>query len=93
MRDSIVDDSRRIIEGFLAEHIIRAMNGINYDDDLYYLGLTLYRRGGQKPVSPEELKVKADALLLYLLEQEKIEIAEDKMIRISMNHKASAAVS
>jgi hypothetical protein len=88
----LVADARRIIEGSLAEHIIGAMNGVNYDDDLYYLGLTLYRRVGQKPVSPEDLKVKADALLLYLLVEKKtIEIADDKTIRLCTNHQAAPA--
>ncbi len=74
------DDFRRICEAYMAEYIISHLGRISYDDDPYYLGLTLYRRGGQNPVPAEDLKSKADELLSFLLEQGRIEMDGDRQI-------------
>jgi hypothetical protein len=66
--------------------VIKAIGG-------YYLGLKLYRRGGQRHVSPEDLKVKADDLLLYMVERGMIEMGGDKMIRIQAGHKSAVAAT
>jgi hypothetical protein len=61
---------------------MRQMGGISYDDDPYYLGLTLYRRGVEKAVSAEELKTKADQILTYLDQQGRIEMDGNRQIRV-----------
>jgi len=78
---SLASDFRRKCEAYLAERIIFRLGGISYDDDPYYLGLTLYRRGGQKPVPPEELKARTDELLTYLQAENKIHMDSDRMIQ------------
>jgi hypothetical protein len=77
----------------LVEHIISGSGGIKYDDDPYYIGLTLYRRGREKAVSPEDLKAKADAILAYLEESGRIEMGEDRMIRTKTPRKIFAVAS
>jgi hypothetical protein len=79
---SLLPDFRLVCEGFLATHIMRQMGGISYDDDPYYLGLTLYRRGVEKAVSAEELKTKADQILTYLDQQGRIEMDGNRQIRV-----------
>ena len=71
---------RRNCEGFLAMYVIRQTGGISYDDDPYYLGLLLYRKGQQKAVSAEELKAKADQLLTFLYDGGQIEMDLDRRI-------------
>ena len=70
------------------------MDGIKWDDDPYYLGLLLYRRGREHAVSAEELKVKADQILTYLNEQGKIEMDDERIIRkLQQSAQVSAAKS
>ena len=70
----VAEDFRRTCEGFMTLHIIAASRSISYDDDPYYLGMTLYRRGLERAVPADELKVKADQILTYLDQQQKIEM-------------------
>jgi hypothetical protein len=86
----LVPDFRRSCEAFLAERIIAETGGIKYDDDPYYLGLTLYRRGKQKAISAEELKAKADSILVYLEDATRIELGSDRMIRTKAPKKVLA---
>jgi hypothetical protein len=89
----LVPDFRRICEAYLVEHIIQGMGAINYDDDPYYLGLTLYRRGKERAVPPEELKDRADAILLYLQENGRIEMDNERAVRIKAARKVHAIAS
>ena len=78
----LAPDFRRICEGFMTLYIIAAAGSISYDDDPYYLGMTLYRRGLEKAVPADELKVKADQILSHLDEQNKIEMDGNRQIRV-----------
>jgi hypothetical protein len=78
---AIAPDSRRECEAHMAHAIIRRLDGISFDDDLYYLGLVLYRRGKVKAVSPEDLKSRADELLSFMQNSKRIEMGEDRIIR------------
>jgi hypothetical protein len=79
---SLAPDFRRKCEAFLAEHILSRLGGISYDDDLYYLGLTLYRRGRERAVPPEDLTAKADELLTLMHADGRIEMGTDRIIRV-----------
>jgi hypothetical protein len=79
---SLAPDFRRLCEAHIVIHIIKTLGGINYDDDPYYLGLVLYRRGREHAVPPEELKTKVDKLLTHLWDQRQIVMDEDRMIRV-----------
>ena len=76
----LAPDFRRVCEGYLTLFIVRELSVISYDDDPYYLGLTLYRRGQQKAVSAEALKTRVDELLTHLADQGLIEMDEDRKI-------------
>lgn len=78
---SLAPDFRRRCEAFLVAQIIQAVGGISYDDDLYYIGLTLYRRGRGRAVPPEELAAQADELLTYMDSEKMIEMGSDRMVR------------
>ena len=78
----LAPEFRRVCEGFIVLHIIRESGMISYDDDPYYIGMTLYRRGLGKAVSSDELKIKADQILTHLYEQGKIEMDHDRQIRV-----------
>ncbi len=84
---ALAPDFRRICEAFLVLHIIEKTGGISFDDHPYYLGLTLYRRGRARAVSVEELKAKADAILLYLVEKGSIEMDSERTIRVKTQSK------
>jgi hypothetical protein len=71
----------------MAAHIIAKTGGINYDDDTYYLGLALYRRGKHQAIPPEELKAKADNLLAYLLRGNRIEMGPDRQVRVTSSRR------
>jgi hypothetical protein len=72
------------------EHIVEKMVNIKYDDDPYYLGLTLFRRGKERAVPPEELTDKADAILVYLEENGRIEMDADRVVRVKSGSKMFA---
>jgi len=84
---SLAPDFRRICEAFLVQHIIEKNSGISFDDHPYYLGLTLYRRGRARAVSADELKAKADGILVYLVEKGRIEMDGDRIIRVKTQSK------
>jgi hypothetical protein len=73
-------------------HIISKAGGISYDDDPYDLGLTLYRRGGKKPVPPEELKAKVDELLAYLQAESRIYMDDDRRIHVRTSQSGTESV-
>lgn len=83
----LVPNFRRVCEGRMAVLIIRQLGGISYDDDPYYLGLTLYRRGQQKAVPAETLKTQADELLSYLSDQRLIEMDADRKIVLATSRR------
>jgi hypothetical protein len=86
----LAPDFRRKCEAYLMEHIIEKLGDIKYDDDPYYLGLTLFRRGKERAVAPEELKDKADVILVYLEENGRIEMDTDRVVRIKSGSKMFA---
>ena len=65
----------------LALEIIKRLDGINFDDDLYYLGLVWYRRGKEKAVAADDLKARTDELLAFMQENGDIEMGDDRIIR------------
>jgi hypothetical protein len=77
---SLDSDFRTKCEALLVEQIIDKAGGINYDDDLFYVGLTLFRRGIEKPVSPDELIARTDFILQSL--GDRIEMDDDRQVRI-----------
>ena len=85
-------DFRRVCEAYLAEHIIDKTGGINYDDDLYYLGLVLYRRGKARAVAAEELKSKADSILSFLEDQGRV-LLDGRTLRVKQSRTRSLAVA
>jgi len=89
---ALAPDFRRLCEAFLAERIIAETASFKYDDDPYYLGLTLYRRGRQKAVSAEELKAKADGILMHLEKENRIEMGPDRVIRVKLQPKKMLAL-
>jgi hypothetical protein len=86
-------DYRCRCEAFLIEHIIEKSGGVNYDDETYYLGLTIFRRGKEKAVSAEELKAKADEILQHLEQQNRILLDADRMLRIKSSRPRSLSVA
>jgi hypothetical protein len=76
----IAPDFRQRCEGYLALRIIEGTDGLNFDDDPHHLGLTLFRRGREKPISYDELRAMADAVLLSLEEAGKIEKEGDRIV-------------
>jgi hypothetical protein len=79
---ALAPDFRRECEAHMAHAIISRLGGIGFDDDLYYLGLVLYRRGKVKAVSPEDLKSRADELLSFMQSSVRIEMGDDRIIRV-----------
>ena len=77
---SLDPESRLLCEAYLAEHIIQSASQFHYDDDTYYLGITLYRQGSSDKLTPSELKEKADGLLAYLEQKGSIEMGTDHLI-------------
>jgi hypothetical protein len=78
----VATDFRRTCEGFMTLHIIAASGTFSYDDDPYYLGMTLYRRGLERAVPADELKLRADQILTHLDQQKRIEMDGDRQIRV-----------
>ena len=78
---SLEKDFRRKCEAYMALEIIKRLDGINFDDDLYYLGLVLYRRGKEKAVAADDLKARTDELLAFMQENGDIEMGDDRIIR------------
>jgi hypothetical protein len=75
-------DFRLICEAFLIEHIIEKTGGINYDDDTYYIGLTLYRKGKERAIPGDDLKARVDSVLQYLEENNRVSMdPENRMVR------------
>jgi len=75
------------------ERVLYRAGYISHEDDLYYLGLTFYRRGKRdesRTVAAEDLKSKADALLAFLDSQGKIEEFRDEEgnLLVRLNSKA-----
>lgn len=81
---SLTPEFRKRCEAYLVEQIIARCGGVNYDDELYYLGLVLYRRGAGNAVTPEDLKMKADELLAFMLAEGQISMGPDRIIRLAM---------
>jgi hypothetical protein len=77
---SLASEFRLICEAYLAAHIIQSTSPFNYDDDTYYLGITLYRQGAADKLSPSELKQKADSILAYLEQKGVVEMSSDHLI-------------
>jgi hypothetical protein len=90
---SLEPNFRCLCEAYLIEHIIEKSGGVNFDDEIYYLGLTVYRRGKERAVAAEELKAKADATLSYLDQQGRILLDADRMLRIKPPRTRSLAVA
>jgi len=86
----LASEFRKVCSAYLAEYIIRHVEGFNYDDDTYYLSLTLFRRGKQRAVAAEDLKAKADEILAYLESAGRIHMGEDRVIKISPTKSLSA---
>ena len=89
---SLAPNFKRACEAYMAVHIISKAGGISYDDDPYDLGLTLYRRGGKKPVPPEELKAKVDELLAYLQAESRIYMDDDRRIHVRTSQSGTESV-
>jgi hypothetical protein len=77
----LAPDFRRKCEAYIAREVISRLGGISFDDDLYYLGLVLYRRGKEKAVASEDLKAKTDELLAFMQGNGDIEMGDDRIIR------------
>jgi hypothetical protein len=78
---SLAPEFRLDCEAYLANEIIKITPRFHYDDDTYYLGITIYRQGSSGKLSPSELKEKADALLTHLEQSGMIEMDSDHLIR------------
>jgi hypothetical protein len=90
---NLADDFRRICEAHLVEHLIERSGGINYDDETYYIGLTIYRRGIERAVPADELKAKADSILAYLEETGRIYLDSNRMLRVKSPKARTLAVT
>jgi hypothetical protein len=90
---NLVDDFRRICEAYLVEHLIERSGGINYDDETYYIGLTIYRRGIERAVPADELKAKADSILAYLEETGRIYLDSNRILRVKSPKARTLAVT
>jgi len=90
---ALAPDFRRLCEAYLVEHIIEKAGGVNYDDDTYYLGLTVYRRGIERAVPADELKAKADSILAYLEDAGRIFLDEQRTLRVKRARGRSLAVA
>jgi hypothetical protein len=89
----LAPDFRRICEAYLVEHIIEKAGGVNYDDETYYIGLTIYRRGIERAVPADELKAKADAILAFLEESGRIYLDSDRVLRVKPARNRALAVA
>jgi hypothetical protein len=90
---TLADDFRRLCEAFLVEHLIEKSGGINYDDETYYIGLTIYRRGIERAVSADELKAKADSILAFLEDNGRIYLDSNRMLRAKSPKTRTLAVA
>jgi hypothetical protein len=90
---TLADDFRRICEAYLVEHLIEKSGGINYDDETYYIGLTIYRRGIERAVPADELKAKADLILAYLEETGRIYLDSNRILRVKSPKARTLAVT
>lgn len=90
---TLADDFRRICEAYLVEHLVEKSGGINYDDETYYIGLTIYRRGIERAVPADELKAKADSILAYLEDNGRIYLDSNRILRLKSPKARTLAVT
>jgi hypothetical protein len=90
---ALAPDFRRICEAYLVEHLIEKSGGINYDDETYYLGLTIYRRGIERAVPADELRAKADSILAFLEDNGRIYLDANRILRVNNARGRTLAVA
>lgn len=76
------EDFTLYCDAFLVEKIIERCGPLHYEEDIYHLGLVLFRGGKAQPLSASELKRKADAVLVFLEQAGRIELTENMIIRL-----------
>ena len=89
----LADDFRLHCESLLAEFIIRDAGTFHYDNDTYYLGLTLYREGSSNKLSVSEIKEKGDLLLAFMEQEGRIEMGQDLIVKCKGEPRRSATVT
>ena len=90
---SLAPDFCRMCEAYLIEHILENSGGVNYDDETYYLGLTVYRHGKERALPADELKAKADTILSFLEENGRIYMDAERILRIKPPRTRALAVA
>jgi hypothetical protein len=70
---------RMVCMGFMAETVIRLVGKLHFKDDYFHLGMALFRRGIAKMVDSESLRIQADQVLVYLMNQGRIELVGNEI--------------